>query len=223
MKYRLSSLILCGGKGSRLKNIGKKTPKCLIKINRKYFIKYILSGLSNEFIDKIIISGFHKFDILKKTLNKLRIKNLFVYNDGDISILSRIKKTLDKENENLLVCYGDEYANVNLKKLIESHVKSKKLLTITTIKLKSNFGLLKKVNKKIKFIEKPYIGNCNIGYMIFDKKNIQFIKNQKSLPNYINKLGSLNEVNIFFHDKSHITINTLEDIFLAKTKFKTIN
>ena len=41
MQYKLTSLILCGGKGSRLKKLGKKKPKCLVKIKGKYFAQVI--------------------------------------------------------------------------------------------------------------------------------------------------------------------------------------
>ena len=143
MEYRITSLILCGGKGSRLKKLGEKTPKSLIKIAGKPFIEYIFSSLNEKSINKIIVSGYYKFNILKNKLVKMRIKNLEISNDGDISILERVKKNLTKEKCSLLVCYGDEYANINIKQLLKSHFSSKKLLTITTKTLKSNFGFLK--------------------------------------------------------------------------------
>ena len=71
MQYKLTSLILCGGKGSRLKKLGKKKPKCLVKIKGKYFIEYILSVLELKNVEKIIISGFYKYNILKKNNRKI--------------------------------------------------------------------------------------------------------------------------------------------------------
>ncbi len=224
MQYSLSSLILCGGKGSRLKKIGKTIPKCLVKVNGEFFIKYILTGLKKKYIKKIVVSGFHRFRILDKTLTSFKIKNLILYNDGNISILDRIKKNLLREKTSLLVCYGDEYANINLNKLVKDHFESKKLLTITTIKIKSNFGILKKIGNSYNFFEKPFIGNCNIGYMIFDTKNIKYMSGYKSLPNYINKLAKINQINLYSHNKKHVTINTIEDIILAERKLnKMIN
>ena len=37
--------VLVGGKGKRLRNLTKKTPKPLIKINNKEFLKYLLSTI----------------------------------------------------------------------------------------------------------------------------------------------------------------------------------
>ena len=42
MKKNFSTLILCGGKGSRLKKLGKKIPKTLVKVNNKHFIEHII-------------------------------------------------------------------------------------------------------------------------------------------------------------------------------------
>jgi glucose-1-phosphate cytidylyltransferase len=222
MIKNISTLILCGGKGSRLKKLGKKIPKTLVKVNNKHFIEYIINGFDKKYINKIIISGFYKFDILKKSLKTLKYKNIITFNDGNITILQRIKKTLMRERKDLLVCYGDELADIDFKKLINSHIKSKKLITISTIKLKSNFGFLKKNNDKYFFDEKPLIGYCNIGYMIFDYKNIMHIKNIKSISYYINKIGNLDQINRYTHEKNHITINTLEDLMIAQHKIKNL-
>ena len=35
-------VILCGGKGSRLKNLTKNTPKPLLKVNKKFFLDFII-------------------------------------------------------------------------------------------------------------------------------------------------------------------------------------
>ena len=153
----------------------------------------------------------------------MNIKNLEISNDGDISILERVKKNLAKEKCSLLVCYGDEYANINIKKLLKSHFSSKKLLTITTRTLKSNFGFLNFKKNKYSFVEKPVIGQYNIGYMLFDIKNLKFMKNFKSLVKYINKIGSIGEINEYIHRKQHLTINTLEDIYISEKKIKKLN
>ena len=77
-KNNLSVLILCGGKGLRLRPLTKNLPKPLIKINKKtileniihYFIRYkvnnfiIASGYKNQLIDEFIKKNFKKI-ILK--------------------------------------------------------------------------------------------------------------------------------------------------------------
>ena len=53
--------ILAGGIGSRIKKITKKTPKPLIKINNREFIKYIILLLViNKFKNIKILVGYKK-------------------------------------------------------------------------------------------------------------------------------------------------------------------
>ena len=73
-KNNLSVLILCGGKGLRLRPLTKDLPKPLIKINEKsileniiqYFIKYkvtnfiIATGYKSKLIDKFFKNKFKK-------------------------------------------------------------------------------------------------------------------------------------------------------------------
>ena len=223
MRQKISAVILCGGKGTRLKKLGRKMPKTLVRIGGRPFIKYIISSLNNQSINKIIVSGYYKFNLIKKKLDNMKLSNLEIINDGNVRILERIKKNLIKEKKPILVCYGDEYANINLNQLLKSHYNSRKILTITTCNYKSNYGFLKLNDNKYTFIEKPLLGRYNIGYMIFDYKNINLIKNAKSLPNYINKLCALKQVNEYIHKKNHITFNTIEDVSIAQNKINKIN
>ena len=75
----------------------------------------------------------------------------------EIFQFQRIAINLKKRQSDLLVCYGDEIANINYRKIFKKHYQSKKLVTLTTIKVKSNFGFLRKNNDKYQFIEKPEV------------------------------------------------------------------
>ena len=48
-------ILLVGGKGSRLQHLTKTTPKCLIKVNNKPFLHYLLKqyekyGIKNVYL-----------------------------------------------------------------------------------------------------------------------------------------------------------------------------
>ena len=47
MNYK-SAVILCGGKGTRLGELGKKMPKTLVKVQNKPIIWYILKSLKKN-------------------------------------------------------------------------------------------------------------------------------------------------------------------------------
>ena len=197
--------------------LGKKIPKTLLTINNKSIIDHLLINLNKNGIKKIQLSSFYKHHHIKKHINKFyKDKDIQVFNDGDIEILQRIKFGLKRSEGDLLVCYGDEIANINIEKLYKKHLISKKKITITTYSLKSNFGFLFKKGQKYYFQEKPHIGNYNIGYMIFSKNSLNLIKNIKKIENFINMICKLNQINEYVHKGKHITINTIEDFNKVK-------
>lgn len=217
MKTYIKVLILCGGKGKRLGLIGKKKPKCLVKINKKPMIYYILNNLNKFKIEKILISGFYKFNLIKKYIQTSKFKNVLINNDGDISIAKRIKKNFIN-CKYLLVCYGDEIADININKLINSHIRSKKIVTISTYKMQLKFGLLTKDNKELIFREKPIIGNINIGFLIFQKESINYLNRFTKIENFINFMAKNKLLNEYIHKNNRITVNTIEEIEIANKK-----
>ena len=54
------AVILCGGLGTRLGAITKKTPKPLIKIGNKSFLDYLIDRLVQNKINKILLLCSYK-------------------------------------------------------------------------------------------------------------------------------------------------------------------
>jgi glucose-1-phosphate cytidylyltransferase len=211
-------LILCGGKGTRLGTLGRKKPKSLFKFNNSTLLDYLIQNLSKYNVNKITLSCHYKFNHFIRYLNKMNYKKkIKCVDDGNVSILERIKINLFKTQKQLLVCYADEIANINISRLLKHHLKSKKLMTITTYKFFSNFGFLFKNNENnFIFNEKPYLGNYNIGYYFINPNTKKLIVRKKKIENFINLLANRKELNEFVHNGKHITYNTIEEYQYAK-------
>ena len=54
------AVILCGGIGSRLGNITKKTPKPLIEIGKKPFLDYLIDNLIKYEVERILLLCSYK-------------------------------------------------------------------------------------------------------------------------------------------------------------------
>ena len=68
----------------------------------------------------------------------------------------RLKK-IDKilKDQNFMVTYGDGLANINLKKLLNFHLKHKKIASVTAVRPLSRYGILDiKGNSVLTFKEK---------------------------------------------------------------------
>ena len=69
-------VILCGGLGTRLREIDDKNPKSLIEINNKPFIHYLLNSIEKYPFTSIHFCLGYKVKILLTTLIKLINLNL---------------------------------------------------------------------------------------------------------------------------------------------------
>ena len=130
---KVCAIILCGGKGTRLGNVGKKINKTLIKYKGHPLIYYIIKYLYKFKIDKIIIPyGYRGSQIKKYILKKFNSKKIFPFNAGvNTSIDKRIKKSInliEKEYDYVMILNGDSFYNFNLNKLFNSKILKKKNL-----------------------------------------------------------------------------------------------
>ena len=127
-KKDLTVLILCGGKGLRLRPLTKKLPKPLIKIKNKSILENIIDYFQKYKIKNFIIATGYKHKIInqfiKTKYKKLQIKTLYTGVNSDIII--RLKKLSKNSKRNLLVCYGDTLIDIDLNKYINFYLSNKK-------------------------------------------------------------------------------------------------
>ncbi len=221
------ALILCGGKGKRLKPITDDIPKPLVKINNESLLSHQLKYLNEQGIDNFVVATGYKSELIENYLNeKFYDFNIEIYNSGEVGIMNRIYDCLPSLNNNFLLCYGDTLANVNIKQLFKFHQKHNGDITVSSYQLRSQFGILKsnKKNLVLKFLEKPKLDAwINIGYFVMDKK---LISNENSFQEFISKLATEEKLYNYKHRGLHITVNTfkeLEEANLNIVKFRNDN
>ena len=81
-----------------------------------------------------------------------------------------------------LLTYGDGLSNLNINRLVNFHIKHKKVATVTAVRPPARFGQLNIVNNNVaNFDEKNQIntGWINGGFFVFDKKIFNFIPKKK--------------------------------------------
>jgi glucose-1-phosphate cytidylyltransferase len=103
-----------------------------------------------------------------------------------------------------LLTYGDGLANVNILKLIQFHLKGKKLVTVTAVNPPPRFGEIIIKNSSVKkFSEKKNIMNVwiNGGFFVIDRKFIKFIKSKKTILEQepLEKAAKLNQMSAYKH------------------------
>tara|TARA_E500000178_G_scaffold86561_1_gene85182 strand:+ start:3704 stop:4486 length:783 start_codon:yes stop_codon:yes gene_type:complete len=208
-----TAVILCGGKGTRLGDIGKKIPKSLVRINKKPIIWYILKSLKmNGFNQFILPIGYKGLMIRTYLKNNIEFKdyNIQVVKTGiNSSIANRIfqiKKNI--LSTNFLLLNGDAIFDFNLNKIYNDHIKLKNKMTLVGCENELPYGTVGIINNKIISF------NRNI---IFDSVNI---KNKKNFKAFIYSGMSVMNINILNRNYKKLVNfeKSLYPLFIKKFK-----
>ena len=200
--------ILCGGFGTRLDHEGKLKAKPMVKIGSNPILMHIVKNFVkqgfNEFVfclgykSESIINFFTKqkkrsIHIIKKEKNYIK----FRYNDRKISFIGNLIFTGIQTgtggriliaykklymNEDFIMTYGDGLSNVNIKKLIKFHFRNKSEVTLTAVRPKQRYGIIKIIKNKVGFFDnskKKSDVYINGGFFVISKNAIKKIKNKK--------------------------------------------
>src|SRR3989344_3237253 len=92
------------------------------------------------------------------------------------------------KDKNFFLAYGDDVSDFDIKKVLEMHIKNKKIVTLTAVNLMSPYGRLE-VNEKneiTEFVEKPLLDHwINGGFFVVNKKIFNYLKRGWELENQV--------------------------------------
>jgi glucose-1-phosphate cytidylyltransferase len=121
-----------------------------------------------------------------------------------------------------MVAYGDTITNLNINKLINSHKKRKKLVTVALLRYKSQFGLMSINNNNLvcQYREKPILDYwINIGYFYFSKKVIPIIEKFSTFEKFLSYIVKIRQLNGYRYSQSHSTVNNYAELLNLKKIF----
>tara|TARA_B100001029_G_C14990499_1_gene411741 strand:+ start:335 stop:1105 length:771 start_codon:yes stop_codon:yes gene_type:complete len=233
-------VILAGGLGTRLSEETQKKPKPMVKIGNLPILVHIINyykkfGL-NEFIiccgykNEVITNFFKKeYRLNRKQIKIINSKTTEIssnFNDEKILLINtgmntgtggRLKKIVKLIKENFfLMTYGDGLSNVNIKKLINYHIKCNRLVTLTAVFPPPRWGYLNiKGTKVTNILEKVsnYGNRVNGGFFVINKSAIKFIKNYSDHweQQPLSKIAELNQLTAYKHNDFWQPMDTLRE------------
>ena len=216
----MKTVILCGGKGTRLAEETKIIPKPMVKIGSKPILWHILKIFNNYGLNDFILATGYKKQIIEENLGLFKkFGKVKCIDTGSETLtggrLLRLKKEL-KHEENFLMTYGDGVSNINIDKLIKFHFKKKKIATLTAVRPQVRFGELTiKRNNVTKFEEKPQAkaGWINGGFFVLNKKVFHSLKNDKTIfeRKPLEDLAKKKQLVAYKHKKFWHCMDTLRD------------
>jgi glucose-1-phosphate cytidylyltransferase len=214
-------VILCGGKGTRMMPTTEELPKPLIHIGDRPILWYIMKLYAKHgHKDFILLTGFKAGMIEEYFGNPANVepdwKITFMDTGVDASKGERLMKLNGLiTDENFLLAYGDDLCNVNINDVIWLHEKNKKAVTLTAVRLASNFGIVD-INEDgtIKqFREKPILDYwISGGYIVASSKIIDMLKPGMDETDVFEELAAQGQVQALKHYGFWKALNTIKDM-----------
>lgn len=204
----MKAFILCGGFGTRLDYEGTLKAKPMVRIGNKPILIHLIESFFKQSITEFVLCLGYKSETIKDYFLKEKknfIKNVvkdkkkisFDYKsqflDVNISLVMTgintgtggrilLANKILSLNEDIIMTYGDGLSDINIKRLIKFHYKNKANVTLTAVRPKQRYGVLKIENNKVKQFDnknKKIDIFVNGGFFVISKNAIKKIKKSK--------------------------------------------
>jgi glucose-1-phosphate cytidylyltransferase len=209
----MKTVILCGGRGTRLGEHGASMPKALIEIGGRPALWHLMKIYAHHGLNDFILCLGHLGDAIKRYFIEHRWRNsdftLDFGKEGDQRLqlidsisedwritfadtgldtntggrIKRVERYIG-DDETFCATYGDGLADIDLRALLEFHHSHGRIATLTAVRPRSNFGLLKLDDALAvtAFEEKPVVADwINGGFFVFNRKVFDYLDDDCTL------------------------------------------
>lgn len=223
-------VILCGGKGTRLREETEFKPKPMVEIGGKPILWHIMKTYQHFGYEDFILCLGYKGNMIEEYFNEHMGKlNITFANTGletqTGSRLAKIEKLITKEN--FLMTYGDGLSNVPLDKVRDFHEKQHTIATLTAVHPHTTFGRVIEDEGGIvrEFDEKPVLHDyINGGFYFFNIAIFDYLTNGEECvleKEPMKKLVSEKELSMFKHEGFWHAMDTYKDYLELNKMWET--
>ena len=229
MKKIETAVILVGGSGLRMRPFTEDMPKCMIPLQGKPLIHWIISWLKGYGFKHIVMGvAYHKevvIKYLKENPQGLKIDFSEHTVEGETGEGFRLAITRFVRDENFLAMNGDEITSLDLERLEALHLENRAIATIAVAPMRSPFGVLDLEGDNIVgFREKSLLQDMlvSIGVYIFNRKILDYMPQTGSIERTVFPMLAekrLLKACKLKPDEVWLTINSVKDLSVAETEF----
>lgn len=215
----MRTIILAGGLGTRISEETENKPKPMVLIDDKPLIWHVMNIYASQGFDDFIIAAGYKAEIIQDWVRNLKSKWRVTAIDTGLTTMTggRIRRCIEHFPEDrYFVTYGDGVGNVNLKLLLEFHLKSARLATVTAVRPPARFGVLDIEFGLVKhFGEKNQTdaGWINGGFFVVESGVCEYIEGDADLfeTGPLPKLANNRQLSAFQHNGFWKPMDTLRE------------
>ncbi len=193
-------VILCGGQGTRIRDIADDIPKPMIPIGNRPIVWHIMKGYARHgFTDFILCLGYKSWVIKRYFLDyhlcdadfslqlgrsgQVHVHDSSMQEDWHVTLaetgldsmtgcrVKRIEKYIT--GDSFLLTYGDGVADINIRQLVDFHRAHGKTGTVTAVQPPGRFGEIEMDGQQvIDFSEKPLLarGRISGGFFVLNRR-----------------------------------------------------
>ncbi len=159
---KTKAIILAAGLGTRMKEYTVNTPKPMLPLRGKPMIEYTVRQLKACGISDIAMNLYYHADQITnyfKSGEEFGVNISYVHEKAPSGTAGGVKKLENfcADAENIIVIYGDIITDLDYRKLLDSHQKSKALATICIHQRKTSNSIIEfdQNLKIVQFLERP--------------------------------------------------------------------
>ncbi|MCR5815135.1 MAG: glucose-1-phosphate cytidylyltransferase [Desulfovibrio sp.] len=197
-------IIMCGGKGTRLREETAVKPKPMVEIGGRPILWHIMSIYARYGFKDFILPLGYKGEVIKQYFHDYTLRNTdFSVNLATGDIVSYPTSTVDwrvtlcdtgaetlkgarikrvaqylGDDERFMVTYGDGVADIAIDKLLAFHQSQKTIGTFTGVRMPSRFGAVTTDDqgKILSWEEKPMLNEyINCGFFVFERSFLDYL------------------------------------------------
>ena len=202
-------VILCGGKGTRLREETEFKPKPMVEIGGRPIIWHIMARYARYGFKDFVLPLGYKGEVIKEYFYNYKARNTDFTVDlrtGDCAMHGaaaevdwrvslcdtgqetlkggRIKRVAPRiAGERFMVTYGDGVADIDIGKLVDFHLRSGATATFTGVRMPSRFGAVKtdEQGRILSWEEKPVLNEyINCGFFVFKREFLDYLSDDEN-------------------------------------------
>jgi glucose-1-phosphate cytidylyltransferase len=216
---RPSVVVLCGGRGTRLRERTESVPKALVEIGGRPILWHVIQIYAAQGFDRFLLAtgymgeAVEEFAAAERWPEGVRVE--CVDTGLDTPTGARVRALGERlEGESFCATYADGVADVDLGALLEFHAEQGALATVTVVRPNLQWGVAELVGDAVSgFVEKPRSEHwINGGFFCFEPGVLDYLGEDSVLEREpLSRLAADGQLRAYRHEGFWDCMDTYKD------------
>ena len=204
-------VILCGGRGTRLREHGVEVPKPLVEIGGKPILWHVIQSYVAQGASRFVLCAGHQWERIAAFAAECDVRVECVDTGPDTPTGGRVHRVRDRLDGPFMVTYADGLADLDFASLWRFHATT---ATVTVVQPELPFGIAELEGDRVTgFHEKPRSEHwINGGFFCFEPGVFDYLDDDSTLEREpLERLAAAGELRAFRHRGFWTCMDTYKD------------